>query len=553
MKTIHILASIAAALLLSASLSAKTDVTTISVVPYPQSVEIQKGAYKIKAAPINCDPAMDSGSREAVNKFANQLSKVTGRTCTFAAPMGITKNVTNGKAKGFLFYVDPKLAEEAYTIDVTKKAVIVAASGRPGFLYAIQTLKQMLPAEIYGKNAAADAKWELPCVSIKDQPRFAYRGTHLDCSRHFWSVDEVKKYLDIMAVYKQNRFHWHLTDDQGWRLELKQYPELTQVGAYRDGTMVAKDWESNDGVRYGGYYTQEQVKNIIAYADNLGITIIPEIDLPGHMLAALAAYPDLGCTGGPYKVWHRWGISDDVLCVGKEKTLKFLENVLAEVAELFPSEYIHIGGDECPKTQWKTSPECQAKIEELGLKDDENGTAEQHLQNYVTKRMQDFLATKGKKIIGWDEVLEGQLAPGATIMAWRGVDHGLKGIGQGFNVIFTPNSYCYIDYYQSKDKENEPLAIGGYLPWQKVYSFDPLEGVPSDMASHVLGAQCNLWTEYIGTNEHLEYMLLPRMIALSEVQWCQPDVKNIERFEPELKSHQYKILDIMGYNYRKDK
>lgn len=551
MRTTHFVGTIAA-MLLSLTVSAKTSgVSAISVVPYPQSVELQKGAFKIKGTAINCDPAMDELSRDAVAMFAVQLSKVTGRTCSYAAPVGITKTIANGSSKGFLFYVDSSLAEEEYTINVSKKAVLVAASGRPGFLYAIQTLKQMLPEAIYG-NTPEDIKWTLPCVSIKDKPRFSYRGTHLDCSRHFFSVEEVKKYLDIMAVYKQNRFHWHLTDDQGWRIELKQYPELTQIGAYRDGTMVGKDWESNDGIRYGGYYTQDQIREVIAYAYKLGITVIPEIDLPGHMLGVLAAYPQYGCTGGPYKVWSRWGISDDVLCVGKEETMKFLENVLAEVAELFPSEYIHIGGDECPKVQWKTCGVCQAKIKELGLKDDEHGTAEQHLQNYVTQRMQAFLATKGKKIIGWDEVLEGKLGEGATIMAWRGVKHGLKAIDLGFDVIMTPNSHCYIDHYQSKDKDNEPLAIGGYLPWQKVYSFDPCEGVPADKQSHILGPQCNLWTEYIATNEYLEYMLLPRMIALSEVQWCDLDKKDIDRFETSLKGHQYKILDILGYNYRRD-
>mgnify|MGYP003291640281 CR=1 FL=1 len=552
MKTVKILAAAAAALL-SLTASAKTGASAISIVPYPQSIDVQKGAFKIKGPAVNCDPAMDEHSRDAVAKFAVQLTKVTGRTCTYAAPIGITKAIKNGTSKGFLFYVDPALAEEEYSININKKAVLVAASSRPGFLYAIQTLKQMLPEAIYGSSAAAEIKWTLPCVSIKDKPRFSYRGTHLDCSRHFFSVDEVKKYLDIMAVYKQNRFHWHLTDDQGWRLEIKQYPELTQVGAYRDGTMIAKDWDSNDGIRYGGYYTQDQIREVIAYAHELGITVIPEIDLPGHMLAALTAYPQLGCTGGPYKVWSRWGVSDDVLCVGKEETMTFLENVLAEVAELFPSEYIHIGGDECPKERWKECETCQAKIKELGLKDDEHGTAEQHLQNYVTQRMQAFLATKGKRIIGWDEVLEGKLGEGTTIMAWRGVKHGLKAIEQGFDVIMTPNSHCYIDYYQSKDKDNEPLAIGGYLPWKKIYRFDPCEGVPAGKQSHILGPQCNLWTEYIATNEHLEYMLLPRIIAMSEVQWCDLDNKDIDRFETSLNGHQYKILDIMGYNYRKDR
>ena len=541
-----------AALLTALCLSAK-ETTPINVIPYPQSVEMQKGAFKAKGAPFNCDPSVDAASQRAIRGFAIQLSKISGKVSSFATPIGIAATAKNGNIKGFAFFTDPSLDSGAYTIDISSKAVIVTAADRYGFLYAIQTLKQMMPCEIYGKKPASDkVSWKIPAVKIQDAPRFGYRGAHLDCGRHFFSVAEVKKYLDVMAMYKLNRLHWHLTEDQGWRIEIKRYPELTEIGAFRNGTMIGKDWESNDGVRYGGYYTQDQIRDIVAYADELGITVIPEVDLPGHMVAALATYPELGCGTGPYEVRTKWGIADQVLNVGKEETMVFLENVLAEVAELFPSEYIHIGGDECPKKEWKENPECQAKIKELGLKDDEHGTAEQHLQNYVTYRMQKFLETKGKKIIGWDEILEGKLEPGATVMSWRGAKGGIQAAQAGFDVIMTPNSHCYLDYYQAEDKKHEPLAIGGYLPIEKVYSLEPTDQIAPENQHHVLGPQVNLWTEYIPTPQQLEYMLLPRMLALSEVAWCQPEVKDFDRFKATVISHEFPILKMLGYSYCKE-
>ena len=372
---------------------------------------------------------------------------------------------------------------------------------------------------------------------------------HLDVSRHFFSTDEVKKYIDMMSIHKMNTLHWHLTDDQGWRIEIRKYPRLTEVGSIRKGTVIRKEWGHYDGIPYGGYYTQEQIKDVIDYAAAQGITIIPEIDLPGHMLAALAAYPELGCTGGPYEVWGTWGIADDVLCAGNEKTMEFLENVLSEVADLFPSEYVHIGGDECPKVRWEKCPVCQAKIKELGLKDSDEFNAEHYLQSYVMERMEKFLATKGKKIIGWDEILEGTPGPDATIMSWRGSDGGIKASKMGHDVIMTPNSHFYFDYYQAKDTENEPFGIGGYIPIEKVYSYDPfLEITEADARAHILGVQANVWTEYIASNGHLEYMVLPRQAALSEVQWCRPETKDWDRFLSSL-SHEAAMYDILGYNY----
>lgn len=523
----------------------------ISIVPQPANIEIQKGSFKAAGAGVNCDPQLDARSRAAVQAFANRLSLTSGKISSFAAPVGLAKAADSGTIRGFVFIRDTALDEEEYRIETTDKAVKVSASDYNGILYAIETLKQMLPVAVYGTRTDSDADWHLPCCVIKDKPRFGYRGMHLDCSRHFFSIDEVKKYLDIMAVYKLNRFHWHLSDDQGWRVEIKKYPELTLVGGYRGGTMIGRDFSSDDGIRYGGYYTQDQIKDVIDYAANLGITIIPEIDLPGHMLAALSAYPELGCSGGPYEAWHKWGVAEQVLCVGKESTFTFLEGVLGEIAELFPSEYIHIGGDECPKTEWENCPDCQAKIAELGLKDDEKFTAEQYLQCYVTSRIQDFLASKGKKIIGWDEILEGKLAEGATVMSWRGVNGGIQAANMGFDAIMTPTTYCYFDYCQSQNPDNEPVGIGGFVSLEKIYNYEPMEGMPAGAEKHILGVQANLWTEYIQTNEHLEYMLLPRLLALSEVQWCTPDNKDEAAFKTKVAEHELKILDLLGYNYRK--
>ena len=523
----------------------------IRIVPQPERIELQKGTFKAIGAGVNCDAAFDGRSRAAVQDFAAHMSLVSGKVSTFAVPLGIAASAEAGAIKGFVFIHDAGLDDEAYRIEIGSKAAKVYASDYNGVLYSIATLKQMLPEAIYGNAPANNADWTLPCAVISDKPRFPYRGMHLDCARHFFSVDAVKRYLDIMAVYKLNRFHWHLSDDQGWRIEIKQYPELTLIGGYRSGTMIGRDFNSDDGIRYGGYYTQDQIRDVVAYAEKLGITVVPEIDLPGHMLAALSAYPWLGCSGGPYEAWHKWGVADEVLCAGKETTYEFLENVLAEVAGLFPGEYIHIGGDECPKTEWEKCPDCQAKIAELGLKGDEKFSAEQYLQCYVTARMQAFLATLGKKIIGWDEILEGELAKGATVMSWRGVQGGIEASSQGFDAIMTPTSHCYFDYMQSRDTENEPVGIGGFLPLDKVYSFDPLEGIPAGAETHILGVQANLWTEYIATEEHLQYMLLPRMLALSEVQWCRPENKDFEAFRIKLAEHELKVLETLGYNYRK--
>ncbi len=524
----------------------QADVKTINVVPYPNEVIVKSGEFDVRGANINYSSEFDEGAKNIIANFAKQLSLVSDKESVLTE---------NGSSKGFKFVYAPEMPEEAYSLDISKKSAIVRASSLRGVNYAVQTIKQMLPVEIYSNSVAADEDWSLPCCNIVDEPRFGYRGMHMDVVRHFFDMDMVKKYLDIMEVHKLNKLHWHITDDQGWRIEIKKYPELTEIGSKRKETIVGHGSRSNefDGIPYGEgcWFSQEQIKEIIAYAAAKGIDIIPEIDLPGHMLAALAAFPHLGCSGGPYEVWGRWGIADEVLCAGNEETMVFLENVLSEVADLFPYEYFHIGGDECPKVEWEKCPKCQAKIKELGLKDTEEFQAEHYLQSYVMKRMTDLLEAKGKKVIGWDEILEGEIAENAVVMSWRGTAGGLKGVQMGHDVIMVPNDYFYLDYYQSRDTENEPLAIGGYIPVEKCYSYEPfVEGMTEEEKSHILGVQANLWTEYIATNEHLEYMLLPRMAALSEVQWCQPENKNWDRFV-ESADDFCGIYDEMGYNYAK--
>lgn len=525
----------------------------ISIIPAPLSVREDSGTFKLKGAQISCDAAMSDKVMQAVAELSSQLTLCAGQIYPVSKPAGLQDNVRKGAVKGIVFCVDPLLVDEAYTINVTSKSAVIRANSDNGFLYAIHSLKQLLPVAIYGNQADEKAKWELPCCEIKDKPRFKYRGMHLDCSRHFFSTQEIEKVLDMMASLKLNRLHWHITDDQGWRAEIKSYPMLTEIGAYRSGTMVGYYSGPSDNIRYGGFYTQEEMRHIVAYADRLGITVIPEIDLPGHMVAALASYPELGCTGGPYEVWTKWGVSPEVLCPGKENTFKFLEAVLGELCEIFPGEYFHIGGDECPKDNWKICPDCQAKIAELGLVSDKNATAEQRLQNYVTSRMQKFLESKGKKIIGWDEILEGELDPGATVMSWRGTEGGIKASNLGFDVIMTPDKFCYFDYCQdpAKQESDEPLcAFWGDLTLEKVYSFNPTAGLDANAASHILGAQANVWTEYIPSNEQLEYMIMPRLFAMSEVQWSELSNKDYDRFLERVKTWGFPMLDLKGFNYR---
>ena len=514
----------------------------IAIVPYPNHLETGRGTYRVTDRPVTCDSRTDERTQRAVVGFAARLATVTGGT----NPVTVADEVP---ASGIRFVTDESLPAEGYELNVDGEGIEVRASQFPGFLYALQSLEQLLPAAVYGTEPAPDAAWEVPCVKIADAPRFAYRGMHLDVARHFFSVDEVKRYIDVMAIHKLNTLHWHLTDDQGWRIEIKRYPELTAVGSIRKATVVRKEWGTYDGTPYGGFYTQDEIRDVVKYAADRGVTVIPEIDLPGHMLAALTAYPELGCTGGPYEVWGRWGVADDVLCPGREKTFEFLEGVLTEVMELFPSEYIHIGGDECPKVRWEKCPRCQAKIRQLGLKDDGEHTAEHYLQSYVTDRIGKFLAQHGR-IIGWDEILEGRAPSDAVVMSWRGSEGGIAAAKLGHDVIMTPNSHFYFDYYQSLDTDAEPFGIGGYIPMEQVYSYDPaFPELTPEQQKHILGVQANLWTEYVLSDEHLEYMLLPRLAALSEVQWCLPETKDWNRFIGSFRMDE--IYSQMGYEFAK--
>lgn len=522
---------------------AKPQPQAFQVIPMPADVTVTDGAFCVKGVAVAVDSALDELSQKAVGRFVSALETATGAK-------------TKSGEGGISFVLNASLAPEQYTINVKADGAVVEASALNGFVYACETLKQMLPAAIYG-TTKAKADWVLPYCSIQDQPRFAYRGMHLDPCRHFWTIEETKRYIDVMTAYKLNRFHWHLTEDQGWRMEIKAYPKLTEVSAWRNGTVIKKDWGSNDGIRYGGFYTQEQMKEIVAYAAERGITVIPEVDLPGHMVAALAAYPELGCTGGPYEVWTRWGVAKDILCAGNDEVFTFLEKVFDELIEIFPSEYIHIGGDECfggdaepdRPDPWDVCPKCAARMKALGIR---KGPGAKHLlQNYVTDRVQSYLNARGRKIIGWDEVLDGNLSEGATVMSWRGVEGGIKAAEKGFNAIMTPNSHMYFDFYQSQERDKEPFGIGGHLPLERVYSYEPFDGLKPGTEKHILGVQANLWTEYILTPEHLEYMLLPRMCALSEVQWCAADKKDYARFDASL-DHTFAILDAMGMNYSLD-
>lgn len=504
-----------------------------AVIPKPQKMELLAGSLKIgPVVPFYC--ANEFGSAQ---KF---ISKYFEQNGILLAP------VTEENAI-WVVKKDSLLPNEGYTLEVNPKKIVMTARDPEGAFYAMQTMRQLLPPAFENGGAAERGSVSLPVLKIEDAPRFSYRGMHLDVGRHFFDKEFVKKYLDYLSMLKMNYFHWHLTEDQGWRIEIKKYPQLTAHAAYREETLLGHYNDTPqqfDGVRYGGFYTQEDIKEVVAYAQSLNITIIPEIEMPGHAQAAISAYPELGCTGASVPVATKWGVFEEVFCP-KEETFTFLENVLSEVITLFPGPYIHIGGDEAPKSHWKNCTHCQALIKKEGLKD------EHELQSYFIKRIESFLNKKGKAIIGWDEILEGGLAPNATVMSWRGTQGGIASAKQQHPVIMTPTSHCYFDYYQSEDT-NEPLAIGGFVPLEKVYAFNP---IPSELtaqdATFILGAQGNVWTEYMDTEKQVEYMVFPRILALSEVVWTGPSQDWVSTF-PEFASRVESFhtrLDVLGINY----
>lgn len=510
-----------------------------NIIPRPQQVKVSNDApFTLSAKTVISLGTNSQDMKRNANMLASYIEQATG----------IRPAIGKGKSgAAIILTIDKTIANaEGYKLDADAKQIRIAGASAAGVFYGIQTLRKSLPL-VNGKAS----KVSIPAVHIADAPRFAYRGTHLDVSRHFVTADSVRQFIDMLALHNINRFHWHLTDDQGWRIEIKKYPLLTQIGSKRAQTVIGHNSGKYDGKPYSGFYTQKQIRDIVKYAADRYITIVPEIDLPGHMQAALAAYPDMGCTGGPYEVWQKWGVSDNVLCAGNDKTLTFIDNVLKEITQLFPSKYIHVGGDECPKTQWQKCPKCQARIKALNLEAKDGHSAEERLQSYIITHASNYLKSLGRNTIGWDEILEGGLAEGATVMSWRGESGGIAAAKQHHDVVMTPNSYLYFDYYQSLDKANEPLAIGGYLPLETVYSYEPMpKELTADEARHIIGVQANIWTEYMPTFKQMQYMALPRLAALSEVQWSQPALKDYTSFTNRLTEFTH-LYDRLGYNYAK--
>ena len=517
----------------------------IQILPAPVSLKLKKSEFQLKPDTRILYPSGNDGWDLAATCLAGILNPSTGYNFKPEAVAGKTPGTTRNS---IFFQINEKIKNpEGYEIDVDRNGILVKAKTPAGAFYAVQTIRQLFPAAINSAEVQSGINWVAPGCEVEDYPRFGYRGLHLDVGRHWFPVSFIKRYIDLLAAHKLNRFHWHLTEDQGWRIEIKKYPKLQTIAACREKTLVGHytdQPEKYDNQKYCHYYSQEEVKEVVEYARQRFVTVIPEIEMPGHALAALSAYPELGCEQTGYKAATYWGVFEDVFCAGNEKTYTFLEDVLVEVAALFPGEYIHVGGDECPKERWKVCPKCQDAMKREGLKD------EHELQSYVIRRAEGILTKLGKKLIGWDEILEGGLAPTATVMSWRGEEGGIAAAKADHDVIMTPTTYVYFDYYQS-DPETEPLAIGGFLPLEKTYSYEP---IPADFtpeqARHILGVQGNLWTEYIKEPEKVEYMVYPRACALAEIAWSQPKDRSWEGFSARLLRH-FDRLAAMKVNYAK--
>ena len=512
----------------------------IHIIPKPMELELQEGVFEFtKNTKIVVTNAFQ---KELAKQFNHKIGVAIGFN------LQIVEEVSSENCIQFL--VNSKLKNEAYELSINSNKIIVSAGSNNGFLYGLETLKQLLPVEIESSKKVTDVAWLIPAVEIKDAPRFQYRGLHLDVSRHFFKKEYIKKTIDRLLMHKMNVLHLHLVDDQGWRIEIKKYPKLTEIGAFRldqedlhwDGRRVTTP---DDEATYGGFYTQEDIKEIVAYATAKGIEVIPEIEMPAHVMSAIASYPELSCFETPIGVPSGgvWPITE-IYCAGKDSTFEFLENVLLEVIELFPSKYIHIGGDEATKTNWAKCPHCKKRMQTEGLKSVEE------LQSYFVKRMEKFINSKGKSLIGWDEILEGGLAPEATVMSWRGVKGGVEAAKQGHDVIMTPGSHCYFDHYQGPQNE-EPLAWGGYTPLSKVYEFDPIvEDLTAAETKHILGGQANLWSEQIKTEAHSEYMIFPRLAALSEALWSPKELRDWNDFSSRITT-MFNRYELLGINYAK--
>ena len=495
------------------------------VVPLPDVINgIKSADFKLTDQCLINYPTGDRDMERNATMLSGYIEDLTGMH------LSIRPTLSNKDRTGNIsLLLDPKIGnDEAYSILITPKGVEISGRTPAGIFYGIQILRKSLPI-------GAFPVVNMPAAQVAGAPRFSYRGMHLDCVRHFFGVETVKRYLDIMALHGMNRLHWHLTDDQGWRIEIQKYPRLAEVGGWRNGTTLGHNSPVNDGIRYGGYYTQDEIRDIVRYASDRYITIIPEVDMPGHMVAALTAYPELGCTGGPYEVWGMWGVHDDILCVGRDHTIQFVKDVLDEVIQLFPSDYIHIGGDESPRVRWQDCPRCQQRIKDVGIRAEGKMSPEALLQGWFTTQIQQFLEEKGKRIIGWDELLGCEVDTSATIMSWTGAEPGAKGAMLGHDVIMTPNTPMYFDHYQTRSYWNEPTAFGGCATLKMVYDFEPVtDKLPADKRHHILGAQGNLWTEYITCEPQIQYQVLPRMAALAELLWLQPEEKDYQDFKARL-------------------
>jgi len=523
--------------------------TALAVIPRPVHMTRGTGTFTLTTRTVI---VADRATRDIGYRLADWLQPATGYRLSVGAAAGGA-----GAAGTISLGLDPtlsRLGEEGYRLSVTPARITIRAYRPAGAFYAVETLRQLLPPDIFRAAPGAEVSWTVPAVAIEDWPRFSWRGAHLDVSRSFMPKEFVKKYIDLLALHKLNRFHWHLTDDQGWRVEIKKYPLLTAVGAWRRHSLVGvqrayadtTQWVY-DNIPHGGFYTQDDVREIVAYAQARFITVVPEIEMPGHAQAAIAAYPWLGNTGQQLEVLTHWGVDANILNPS-DSAIHFMQDVLTEVLALFPSHWIHTGGDEAVKDQWKTSPLAQTRIRELGLRD------ENHLQSWITAQMSQWLAARGRALIGWDEILEGGtegLAPNAVVMSWRGIDGGIAAAQAGHDVVMTPTSNTYFDYYQSQNSPAEPMAIGGFLPLDTVYAYEPVPAaLDSLQAKHVLGTQGQIWTEYQRTPKNVEYMVFPRLVALAEVAWTPRDQKNAADFRARLDTHlgRLRILDV---NYRK--
>jgi hexosaminidase len=509
-----------------------------AIIPQPVRIVPGTGVFHLtsKTVIVASGAAIGEGA-----KLRGMLARATG----FELPV---VKAEPGAVPAISLQISPSRADlgrEGYRLVATPASVAIEAADAAGLFYGAQTLRQLLPVEIFARRAQSGLSWDIPCVEIEDRPRFAWRGLHLDVGRHLFSKEEVKKYIELMALHKLNTFHWHLTDDQGWRMEVLKHPRLTDAGAWRKESPLPGNRNSGDRERYGGYFTQEEIREIVQYATDRHITVVPEIEMPGHSLSVLTAYPELACTAGPFEVGTRWGVFADVLCAGNDKSLELMEDVLTEAMALFPSPFIHIGGDECPKDRWKKCEKCQARMKKEGLAD------EHALQSYFIRRIEKFLNAHGRRLIGWDEILEGGLAPNAAVMSWRGESGGITAANAGHDVVMSPSSHCYLDFYQSENKGAEPEAIGGFLPLKKVYSYDPVPAqLAEDKRSHVLGVQGNVWTEYIGNFQKVEFMAYPRGCALAEVAWSPAGARDYAGFLERLRRHLGR-LDGLEVNYRR--